>query len=443
MDCKKVSNTLPFKGFSIYNATAYVQDHTLINRGITTLGGSTVPQCIMSNNKYEAQERAIMGGVYFVASYLTPILLIPLYNKHFLKNKGITKSLEGIGKKIIQVPKKYLTPQEDLKKGLTETAKRFDKNGSNECQKAFEEIYNRYNNPEKLKKDLLSVHEKVLMTDYITTAGMWSLIPWIATETTEHRTKRKDFSAGFKLKNEKQKSKEELRKSKNQKILWNILCCVIPGILFSKSVTKGLNTNFSKITYSGNNIFKKGFNGILKKINQNPSNFDYMSGTNMSKTIYAAIWVLSSFPAKIISSRDANERRDRALRDIGLFTMFFGGDFLINNIAGRTADKIFGTKIMESGGENLNFFQKFKLKLRNFRKLEQTTDIAPELLKKTKSIGAGLYWFALLTNTALIGFALPKFLNKFLRYNIKKESLESDFSTPQYKKVSLEEFLKK
>ena len=106
-------------------------------------------------------------------------------------------------------------------------------------------------------------------------------------------------------------------------------------------------------------------------------------------------------------------------------------------------NKIFGTKIMESSDKNLNFFQKFKLKLRNFRKLEQTTEMAPELLKKTKSIGAGLYWFSLLTNTALIGFALPKFLNKFLRYNIKKELSESDINTQQYNKVSMEEFLEK
>ena len=442
MDCKKVSNTLPFKGPNIYNATAYVQDHTLINRGITTLGGSTVPQCVMSNNKYEAQERAIMGGVYFVASYLTPILLIPLYNKHFLKNKGITKSLEGLGKKIIQVPKKYLTPDGDLKEGLRKTAEMFDKkSGNNECQKAFEEIYNRYNDDAKLKKDLLSVHEKVLITDYITTAGMWSLIPWIATESTEYRTKRRDFSAGFKLKNGKQKSQEELRKSKNKKILWNVLFCVIPGILFGKTVTKGLSTKITKEINQNADIFKKGFNKILTKIGQNPSNFDYMSGTNMSKTIYAAIWVLSSFPAKIISSRDKNERKDRTLRDVGLFTMFFGGDFLINNIAGRTADKIFGTKIMESGGENLNFFQKFKLKLRNFRKLEHATDMTPEILKKTKSIGAGLYWFSLLTNTALIGFALPKFLNKFLRYNIKKEGNEANISMYQPNMPSMKKFL--
>ena len=84
MDCKKVSYTLPFKGLNIYNATSYVQDHTLINRGITTLGGSTFPQCAMSNNKYEAQERALMGGIYFIASYLTPITTLSLLHINVL-----------------------------------------------------------------------------------------------------------------------------------------------------------------------------------------------------------------------------------------------------------------------------------------------------------------------------------------------------------------------
>ena len=430
MDCKKVSDTLPFKGFNIYNATAYVQDHTLVNRGITTLGGSTIPQCIMSNNKYEAQERAIMGGVYFVASYLTPILLIPLYNKHFLKNKGVIKSLEGPAKNIIQVSKKYLTPDADLKKGLELTAKKFDLNSvNNKTQQAFEEIYKRYNNENKLKKDLLSVHEKILMTDFITTAAMWSAIPWIATEFTERRTKRTDFSAGFKLKQNIKQSKQEHKKQKNKKIFWNIIFSVVPGIIFAKTVTKGLAS--------------KSTNPILKNILKNPHNFDYTSATNMSKTIYAAIWVLSSFPAKIISSRDKNERRDRALRDMGLFTMFFGGDFLINNIAGRFADKIFGTKIMDKKEEGQNFFKNFSLKLRNFRTLETAKDMTPEVLKKTKTIGAGLYWFSLLANTALIGFALPKILNKILQYNIQKESNKNTLANSINKGISMDEFINK
>ena len=419
MDCKKVSNTLPFKGINLYNATAYVQDHTLINRGIVTLGGSTVPQCIMSNNKYEAQERAIMGGVYLVASYLTPIALLPLYNKHFLKNKGVTKSLNDLGKKIIEVPKKYLKPDADLKQGLDETAKLLDKKGGTEHQKAFDEIYERYNNPEKLKKDLLSVHEKVLTTDFITTAAMWSAIPWIATESTEKRTNRKDFSAGFNLKQDK---KDNFDLSKPAKVALNALFCVAPALLFSKTVTKGLSKNFAKSEKSESLLGKAG-DKILKKISDNPERFDYMSGTNMSKTIYASIWALSSFPAKIISSRDSNERKDRALRDAGLFAMFFGGDFLINNALGRASDKFLGTKIMDYKGEKLNFAQRFKLGIKDFRTLDTKKGLSKECLNKTKKVGAGLYWTSILVNTALIGFALPKALNKLLRHNIDKETV--------------------
>lgn len=433
----KISDSLPFKG--LYNATAYVQEHTLINRGITTLGGSTIPQCIMSNNKYEAQERALMGGIYFIASYLTPIILLPIYNKHFLKNKGIIKNLTGPAKHIIQVSKKYLTHDADLKKGLDETAKLFDiKKGDQATKKAFDEIYTRYDNPQKLKKDLLSVHEKVLMTDFITTGAMWSLIPWIATETTERRTHRQDFSAGFNLKQDRPKTKNQLKESKANKIFWNVLFATIPGILFAKAVTKGLSHNTLK---TGENIFTKSWNKILTKISKNAHNFDYASGTNMSKTIYAAIWILSSFPAKIISSRDNNERKDRALRDIGLFTMFFGGDFLINNITGRIADKIFGTKIMKDDGRKRNFFEKFGLSLRNFKDIEKTTKMSPDILRKTKNIGAGLYWFSLLTNTALIGFGLPKILNKMLRYNISKN--ETNQMPKSQNTVSFEKFTNK
>ena len=411
MKCKEISDKLySFKGNNLYNMTSYVQEHTLINRGITTLGGSTVPQCIMSNNKYEAQERGLMGGIYFIASYLTPVLLIPVYNRCFLKNKGVIESFNKTAEKIIQVPKEYLTQEGNLLEGLKKTAERFDKRGNNDTAKTFDEIYKRYDNSENLKKDLLSVHEKVLMTDFITTGAMWAAIPWIATEFTEHRTKRSDFSAGFNLKTNSQDEKENAKNNKKKKLAWNIVFVTLPGILYSKLVTKGLSSKISSDT-----------NFLTKFISKNANKFNYASGTNMSKTIYASVWLLSSFPAKIISARDSNERKDRALRDAGLFAMFFGGDFLINNIFGRLSDKFLGTKIMDTKGEDLNFIKRFKLGIRNFRTLESEKNIPKDVLSRTKKAGASIYWLSLLTNTALIGFALPKVLNKFLRHNIKKE----------------------
>lgn len=416
MKCSNLSERpRTFCGNNILNTTAYVQNHTLINRGITTLGGSTIPQCIMSNNKYEAQERAIMGGIYFIASYLTPILLIPIYNRHFLKNKGIIKDFDRVSERIIQVSKRYLTPQGNLKEGLEKTANNFDKKlKNNETSKAFEEIYNRYSDKNKLKSDLLSVHKKVLMTDFITTASMWSAIPWIATEFTERRTKRTDFSAGFNLRQNEEAEKEASKKSKKKKLLWNIAFATIPGMVFANTVTKGLKSAITK---------DSGF--ITKKISQNAEKFNYTSGTNMSKLIYASIWLLSSFPAKIISARDKNERKDRAIRDIGLFTMFFGGDFIINNILGRFSDKYFGTKIMNTPKkQSLNFFEKFTLGMKNLNNIEKEKGLTKEILQRTQKAGAYIYWISLLTNTALIGFALPKLLNKFLRKNINKENLQ-------------------
>ena len=440
MQAEKISPKTPFKGFSIYNATAYVQNHTLINRGITTIGGSTVPQCVMSNNKHEATERAIMGSIYFVASYLTPILLLPLYNRHFLKNKGITKTLNGIAQNIIQVPKRFLTPNADLQKGLMQTAQKFDlKKGGQDYKQVFEEIYRRYNNPAKLKKDLLSVHEKILATDFVTTALMWIALPWIATEYTEKKTGRTDFSGGFEL-----KKTQPVKEDKKKKIFWNAVFTLVPGVIFAKTVTKGLSVDLKNIK-PATNIFSKAYQNLLTRIAKKPDNYDYISGTNMSKTIYAAIWVLSSFPAKIISARDKNERRDRALRDVGLFTMFFGGDFLLNNLTGRFADKFLGTRIMNVDREKfakMNFFEKLKFQPKNFRKLELAKDMPQNILNKTKNVGAGLYWFSLLTNTALIGFCLPKVLNKILRKNIEEENKKIFETTNQNSQLHTSEVFK-
>jgi hypothetical protein len=65
-------------------------------------------------------------------------------------------------------------------------------------------------------------------------------------------------------------------------------------------------------------------------------------------------------------------------------------------------------------------------------------------LKKTKSAGASLYWVSLLTNTLLIGFGLPKVLNKFLRHNINKEKIENNNCSNSFvaKNISLEQFCK-
>lgn len=144
----------------------------------------------------------------------------------------------------------------------------------------------------------------------------------------------------------------------------------------------------------------------------------------MSKTVNALKWAFTGFLAKLPSSRDKYELRDRTAREGGTFIMFFGGDFLINNILGRLSDKYLGTKIMKTnkyGDKKIGFWKGFTLGIRNFKKLDKMKNIPPEALKKTKTIGAALYWVSLLSNMAILGFTLPHFLNKMLRYTVEKD----------------------
>ena len=180
----------------------------------------------------------------------------------------------------------------------------------------------------------------------------------------------------------------------------------IPGILLSKVVTNGLSSTTANI------------------IKNNAQNFNYTSGVSMSKTVNAMKWAFTGFLAKLPSSRDKYELRDRTAREGATFVMFFGGDFLINNILGRLSDRFLGTKIMNTDkykGQKICFLKSFLLPTRRFRKLDNMKNVSPNVIKKTKNIGAILYWVSLITNMAVLGFTVPHFLNKMLRHSVEKD----------------------
>ena len=51
-------------------------------------------------------------------------------------------------------------------------------------------------------------------------------------------------------------------------------------------------------------------------------------------------------------------------------------------------------------------------------------NVSPEVLKRTRNLGAALYWVSLITNMAVLGFSVPHFLNKFLRHSVQKDKLK-------------------
>lgn len=402
---KLYGNSPNFTG-RFYDITAFIQSNTLLNRGLTNIGGCAIPNAIMSNTKEEALERLSMSALSVTFAFIMPLFLLPKYNKHFLAKNKIVENFKNNEKRIIEVSKEYLTgTKEKLIEGIKKTGKELN------VEEDFNNILERFKGKEdELKEKLLKTHEQILRSDFISTGLLMGSIPWIATTITEHKTGRTGFSATYNMLEEKKESKEEKRKKKLLRLLGTLAFALIPGPLISKGITRGLISDKKNI------------------INSNPKNFEYTKGFSMSKTINATKWSMTGFLAKLPSSRDKYELKDKVFREGGTFLMFFGGDFLINNILGRMSDKFLGTKIMNDDkfkGKPQNFFKRFLMPIRNFRKIDNMKDVPIDTIKKTKNIGALLYWISLLSNMAILGFGLPEFLNKMLKNSIEKDKLKS------------------
>lgn len=408
-----------FESGGLYNLTNRIQENTLLNRGLLDVGGLAVPQIIMSNNKDEKIERGVMETIYFVSSFMAPYLILPFFNKTFLRRNRIVKDFANNERKIIEVSKEYLARDAKfMVDGIRETAKQIEKDAAKEGKiisvaKDFENILTRFKGREnELREKLIKAHEGVLFSDFLTTALMWCATPWASMEVTKLRTKRSGFSATYAMIDEEQsrKNAEKHEREKKKKLLTSAIIGIIPSIIFPKIVTKGLKS-------STNNFIKK-----------HAANFNYTKGIFPSKTIFAAIWILTDYPNTIMSARDKYERRDRFIRNTGQIAVFFGSDFILNNLLGRLSDRFLKTKIMDRTGinETTGFLKRFAMQPKSFSAIEDLKDVTPTILKRTKTVGASLYWVTLLANMAILGFALPSILNKMLRKSVKADSAQKN-----------------
>lgn len=425
-----IHKTQSFKSGQLYNLTSTVQKYTLLNRGLIDIGGCAIPQAIMSNNKDEAIERCSMSMIYFMISILMPLALLPIFNKRFLAKNNIVSNFKNNEKRIIEVSKKFLTKDgKYLEEGVRKTADmllRYAKDSGNskkiESAKTiaqdFENVLSRFPDKEVLRQKLLNAHEKIYHYDFLSTSLLWCLTPWTATEITERRTHKKGFSATFNMGdvNSKINEKEYNRKKRN-KLIATFLVATIPAFIIPKLLMKGIGMKSDGLS-AVNGLIKKA----VKKLKENAANFDYDSGVSMSKTIFALMWAVCDYPATLISSRDKNELRDRSIRSGALFAMFFGGDFMLNNIFGRMLDKFAGTQLMNKKNisPNAGFFKRFKLMPKSLQELADMSNLGTKALNKNKTLGASLYWFSLLANMGLIGFALPAILNGILKKSVQK-----------------------
>ncbi len=417
-----------FKGF-IDNTTSKVQSMTLLNRGLMDVGYS-VCQVSMSNNKDEKRERLMMSGAYLVTAFLSPFLLLPIFNKNALKLNKVINSAKGKEKEIIKLSKSYLSQDAThMVEGIKELGHELN------CEKAFEDLLNRFPDKEVLRQKLINASHNVLTADFLTTSLMWVFTPWATTEMTQKLTNKKTYSATYNMEGAGAIKDESDKKKK--KLVETVLIGAIPAVVLPLVLKKSLNAKNTK-------------NAFMKVLNKRADLFDYKDGVSMSKLLFLSMWALCDYPAALVSARDKYERKDRAIRSGATLLVFNAGDFLMNNVIGRALDRFGKTKIMDRShlGDNPGFFKKFLMDVKNIKDIKAMKNVEASVVKRSKSAAIAMYWTTLFANMALSGLLVPAMLNKMLKNSLTKDFAgtvkESQPSTKQWTAgyTTMEAFLK-
>lgn len=397
-------------GSNLYNLSSYIQSNATLNRAMIEVCGVDIPLIVMANNRDERIERAIRGNLFVFTAFVAPLISMPFLNKFFLKKEGLLEHPDE--KHILQISKEYLTKEnpEKLKEGIKKTVQELEntkKPKFKDCAKHFDNILKRFP-AEQLRHKLIKVHKNVFLADFLIASICSVTLPWLSNYITEKRTNRKGYVGEFKIAGENYTDKmaEKHEKFKALKIGASFVLPIIAGL----GITKGLH-NAMKLP-------EASLGRIGKSLKKNIAMFDYKDAIYMSKMGYLATMFAGDLPSFILSSRDKHELKMKISVWTVLLGMLFGGDFILNNIAGRAIDKGFGTKLMDTKGfEKSGFFKKCLMHVNSFEKLNKMAKVS----SATKKAALAMYWGNLALTTIFLGFGLNMVTNRNMKKDVKKD----------------------
>lgn len=396
-------------GSNLYNLSSYVQSNATLNRTMMDIFGVDIPFIAMANNKDERIERIVRGNMVVFSAFIAPIVSMPFLNKFFLKKEGLLQHPDE--KHILQVSKEHLSVDaEKLKQGMKKTVQELEntkKPKFKDCAKHFDNILKRFP-AEELRHKLIKVHKNVFLADFLIASFCTISVPWLSNFITEKRTKRKGYVGEFKIAGENYTDKmtEKHEKFKNTKIAISYILPIITGSILVKGLHRAMK------------LPENDLGGVGKLIKKNISLFDYKDAIYMSKMGYFVALIAGELPSAAMACRDKHELKMRATTWAVLVAMLFGGDFVLNNIAGRAIDKKFGTQLMDAKGfEKASFFKRCLMHVNSFEKLNKMAKVSPA----TKKAALAMYWGNLALTTILLGFGLNFVTNRNMRKDVKKD----------------------
>ena len=413
-----------YGNISVFDAVKNIESNLLLNKGITEVGGFIIPQAIMANNKDESIERSFKSSLYFLITFISPIVLLPLFNRKALSHYNISKNFKNDEKRILEVSKEYLTKDgEYLKRGIELKSQELFGN-----TKGFNSIIEKYgNDTEKLRKDLISAHTAIHFTDLLTTNLMVASYPWLGNLFTQYRTKRSGYSGTYKMADEEftKKTASKTNETKKLRQALTLGLTIIPAltlpILLKKGMLNGLTSN----------------NKVLKWFNKNAEMFDYKKAMYMSRATALALWLTGDYLPNMLASRDKYELKDNLIRITLMDVFFWGGDLLLKKVLAKCSDKMFNTHLINKDTNHPYTLDNLK----NYKNIENLKHLSEKSIKKTKRAAVSLYILNLGILMGTLGFGLPILLNRMLRKRVAEDKAKVNISTPLTMKPTFIEFI--
>lgn len=392
---------------AFYNLSSRIESNAIFNRCLMDIGGWEAPVCIMANNDTERKERICKSTLYVLGTFASPLLLMPLLNKRFLYKNGIIKNLKDKSADIIQISNKHLAGSaEDFISGVNDLGKELKR------EKEFKKILDNFKGREhELKERLAKIKPDIMRADMLFTGLSVGAIPWFINDISKLITGRKGYSGEFLLadKDYTDKLNQKHDKMKPKLMLAMASAIVANGLFWPAMLKKGM--------------LSKNPNKFLKFFKNNAAIFDYKKGIYMSLATYALLELFGNSPSWILATRDKHERKNMAIQLLIGDALFFGGDFVLNNIVGRTFDHFCGTKLMnrEKFSDKSSFFKKLLMPTNSLEKLKKLEANGEKSLAKTKKYALGMYWGNFIIIMLGLGFGVSSLTNRILRTNVKKD----------------------
>lgn len=247
---------------------------------------------------------------------------------------------------------------------------------------------------ESIRKKLINAKTSVLAFDCLFTAGTMGSVGFINRHITRKKTGRDGFSAEFNMGDKelienRAKKFKETEKLRNNIFIGALLLLTASPLL----IKKGLNS-------------KGKFADFIKK---HADKFDYNDGIFMKRLPFFLMTCVSSLGI-IMSSRNYTEIKDNVIRASASQITYFGGDIVIGSALAALSDKLFKTELLDKNCKK-SFINKIIPPIKHIK----------ELQGKNKKIAAGFFWVNMIALFAAIGIGVPRFVNKMIKNDVKKD----------------------